>query len=244
MKQKLIITVLTLSLLLINAGAAFAYTGWLSSNWYSQYYNSQPDPQPVPQPTPAPVPDPQPAPTPTPAPQPEPAPAPAPTPNTGTGWLSSQWWANYNNPAPVPAPAPAPEPQPNNTGSLTGQERHMLDLINAERLKRGIPAVKLDMGITNVARMKSQDMVDNGYFAHNSPTYGRVNDMLKSQGVPFKMAGEILAKTSDVDRALELYMGSAIHRANLLSAAYTHAGVGVVNKSYGGVMVTVMFAQR
>lgn len=234
MKRKLIILV-TLTVLMLNTGAAYAYTGWLSSDWYSQYYSNyqpQPAPQPVPEPEPAPIP------------QPQPDPEPAPVPNNG-GWLSPQWYAGYFNQAPVPSPVPSQPEQPkSSTGSLTVQEQRMLSLINAERAKRGIPAVKLDMAITDAARLKSQDMVDNGYFAHNSPTYGRVNELLRSQGVQFGFAGEILAKTSSVDRALELYMGSSIHRANLLSAAYTDAGVGVVSRPYGGVMVTVMFVQR
>ncbi len=40
---------------------------------------------------------------------------------------------------------------------------------------------------------KSQDMIDNNYFSHNSPTYGSPFDMLKKFGISYKTAGENIA---------------------------------------------------
>ena len=48
----------------------------------------------------------------------------------------------------------------------------MFNLINAQRTKNGLPALKIDLEVQNVARIKAQDMVNNNYFSHNSPTYG------------------------------------------------------------------------
>ena len=45
-----------------------------------------------------------------------------------------------------------------------------------------------------MARYKSQDMHDRGYFAHNSPTYGSPFDMIKSFGLSYRTAGENIAK--------------------------------------------------
>ena len=264
MKRKsMILTVCTLVLLVFSTTSTAFAAGWLSPEWYQQYYSSQQNTNAEPATSPQPEADPQTAePNPTPAPKPAPAPEPTPQPEpvkpatrTGYGWLSSNWYNNYyGNQPTTPEPTPAQKPatgqaadntsQPNQApNGLIAEEQRMLDLINAERAKAGISAVKLDMSVTNVARLKSQDMVDNGYFAHQSPTHGNVNDMLDDAGVNYKYAGEILAKTSTPERALALFMGSSIHRANILSSGYTHAGVGIVRNG-SGIMVTVMFVKR
>lgn len=252
MKARLsLVTVLVVTLTMFCFSSTAFAIGWLSPEWYARYYQPQ-----QPEPTPEPAPQPEPAPEPEPAPQPEPTPDNTPGQNeqtsepnsrTSTGWLSKAWYEKYygsQQASPEPTPEPAPEKPDNNSAGLTAQEQRMLELINRERTRRGIPAVKLDMAITEIARLKSQDMIDNNYFAHKSPTYGRVNNMLDAAGVKYRMAGDILAKTSTVDRALELYMGSSIHQAHLLLRSYTHAGVGIKERPGGGIMVTVIFVQR
>ncbi|MDI6871854.1 MAG: CAP domain-containing protein [Bacillota bacterium] len=47
-----------------------------------------------------------------------------------------------------------------------------MELINADRAKNGLPALALNVALARVAHLKAQDMAENGYFAHNSPTYG------------------------------------------------------------------------
>jgi len=238
MKRRTLVLILVVSTFFIFSitGTALA-AGWLTPEWYAQYHQTHPAPGPEPAPLPEPTPDP--------APQPDPAPGIG----TSMGWLSPQWYEKYYGNQPT-APAPTPEPAPGKPGQpddgssgLTTQEQRMLDLINAERTKRGLSPVQLDMGITEAARLKSQDMVDNNYFAHVSPTYGRVTDMLDAVGEDYKMAGDILAKTRSVDRALALYMGSPVHRMHLLHPDYTHVGVGVVPNG-SGVMVSVFFVKR
>ncbi|MDI6870636.1 MAG: CAP domain-containing protein [Bacillota bacterium] len=130
-------------------------------------------------------------------------------------WLARDW-----TPAPAPVPAPGSY-QP------TQAERLAVDLINADRAKNGLPALTLNSDLAKVAHVKAEDMALNGYFDHNSPTYGSPFDMMRQFGISYRAAGENIARASSVERAEELFLNSSGHRANILSTTYTQVGVGV-----------------
>ncbi len=189
-------------------------------NWFNNVVTwTQPSQaQPVPSPTPAPQP------TPTPVPQPTPAPTPKPT------------------PAPTPKPTPAPSTGSGQTSGyqLSASEQKMVDLVNQERAKAGVPPLKVDLELSRVARIKSQDMRDNNYFSHTSPTYGSPFDMMKSFGISYRTAGENIAKHSSVESAHAGLMNSDGHRKNILNPNFTHIGIGIVDGRY----YTQMFIGR
>jgi len=85
----------------------------------------------------------------------------------------------------------------NNSGStsesFSAYQKEVVDLVNIERAKAGLNPLTLDSSISNVATKKSQDMIDDNYFSHNSPTYGSPFDMLKKFGISYKTAGENIA---------------------------------------------------
>ena len=117
----------------------------------------------------------------------------------------------------------------------------MLDLVNQERIKAGLPAFKVDSRLVTLARQKSQDMYQNNYFAHTSPTYGSAYDMEKKAGISARVMGaENIAKSATVTRAHDLLMNSAGHRANILDSRHDTIGIGIISTS-GGVYVTQLF---
>lgn len=130
-----------------------------------------------------------------------------------------------------------------NTGNttLSSDELEVFNLINQQRTKNGLPALKIDDEVQNVARIKAQDMVDNNYFSHTSPTYGSPFDMLKSFGVTYKSAGENIAGNSSNSGAVNAWMNSEGHKANILSNNYNYTGIGVVNSPKYGKMYVQMF---
>ena len=102
-------------------------------------------------------------------------------------------------------------------------------LVNAERAKYGLAALTPDETLCSYARVKSQDMHDQGYFSHTSPTYGSPFDMMRSFGVSYRSAGENIAMGySTPEAVVAAWMNSEGHRANILSANYTTLGVGYV----------------
>ena len=106
--------------------------------------------------------------------------------------------------------------------------------MNVERAKYGLAALTEDASLTRTARMKSQDMHDNRYFDHNSPTYGSPFDLMKAQGIRYRTAGENIAMGYATPEAVvSAWMNSSGHRANILNASYTKIGVGyVANGNY------------
>ena len=119
----------------------------------------------------------------------------------------------------------------------------MMNLLNFDRKNNGRAALALDEELSRIARIKSADMRDRGYFAHESPTYGNVREMLKRFGYAFTAAGENIAHHANVDKAQAAFMSSQGHRANILSAAWTKVGIGIVFDRSGYIYATQIFAK-
>ena len=108
-------------------------------------------------------------------------------------------------------------------------EQQVAVLVNEQRAANGLAPLALSEELSNAARAKSQDMHDNNYFSHTSPTYGSPFDMLKSFGISYRAAGENIAMGySSPEAVVNAWMNSAGHRANILSSSYTQIGVGYV----------------
>jgi uncharacterized YkwD family protein len=102
-------------------------------------------------------------------------------------------------------------------------------LVNEQRAKNGLAPLTLNEKLSDVARTKSQDMHDNNYFDHTSPTYGSPFDMMHSFGINYRAAGENIAMGYATPEAVMTgWMNSPGHRANILNASYTQIGVGYV----------------
>ena len=128
-----------------------------------------------------------------------------------------------------------------NTSGLTADELETFNLINQQRAQNGLPALKIDAEVQRVARIKAQDMVNNNYFSHTSPTYGSPFDMLKSFGISYRSAGENIAGNSSNSAAVNAWMNSSGHRANILNSSFNYTGVGVVTGSKYGKIYVQMF---
>ncbi len=128
--------------------------------------------------------------------------------------------------------------------NLSNMERRMVNLVNDERRKNNLPALKVDSKLTAVARKKAQDMVENDYFSHYSPTYGSPFDMLDRFGIEYLNAGENLAANSSVERAHSSLMGSSGHRQNILSKKFTKVGIGIKKSDKYGYIFVQMFINQ
>lgn len=127
------------------------------------------------------------------------------------------------------------------TTSMDANEKEVFDLINKQRTNNGLEALKIDNEVQRVARIKAQDMVNNNYFSHTSPTYGSPFDMLKSFKVSYKTAGENIATNSSNSGAVNAWMNSSGHKANILNSNFNYTGIGVVSSSKYGKIFVQMF---
>lgn len=127
------------------------------------------------------------------------------------------------------------------TSSLTADELETFNLINQQRANNGLSALKVDSELQRVARIKAQDMVNNNYFDHNSPTYGTPFNMMKNFGISYKTAGENIAGNSSNSAAVTAWMNSSGHRANILNSSYNYTGLAVVSSPRYGKIYVQMF---
>lgn len=160
----------------------------------------------------------------------------------GTGQQPGQQPAPQPQPQPTPEPTPSPAPAPSD--GLTAREQQMLDLINKDRIAYGLQPLQADLRLTALARLKSQDIVNNNYFDHVSPTYGTAFDMFRANNISFLRGGENLSKAGNVLVSHMRLMNSTNHRANLLTPQFTHVGIGIVDNQPSGIVVTEMFIQK
>ncbi len=127
------------------------------------------------------------------------------------------------------------------TSELTADEREVFNLINAKRVANGLYALTINDELQNVARIKAQDMVDNNYFSHTSPIYGSPFDMIKKFGISYKTAGENIAGDSSNSDAVDAWMNSSGHKANILNSNFNSTGIGVVKSPKYGKIFVQMF---
>ena len=113
--------------------------------------------------------------------------------------------------------------------AVSKYEKEVVELVNEIRRDYGLSPLKLNTKLSAVARLKSADMRDKGYFSHTSPTYGSPFDMIKSFGIKYKTAGENIAIGYKTPQAVvDGWMNSQGHRANILNSSFTEIGVGYV----------------
>lgn len=150
-------------------------------------------------------------------------------------------------PAPAATTAPAPTAAPATgattpvTGNMSADESKMISLVNQDRASNGLKPLTFDAGLRAGALAHSQDMADNNYFSHTSPTQGDFNTRIKAAGVQYNGAGENIAEYGSVESAETAFMNSPGHRANILGD-YTRIGIGIVNHN-GSYYITQWFAK-
>jgi uncharacterized protein YkwD len=146
--------------------------------------------------------------------------------------------------APTAKPTPAPTAPDNYTPvSVSAQEQLAANLLNQDRANNGLSALTLDPELCRIARIKSTDMYQNNYFAHQSPTLGNAGDLLRSNGYKFSGWGENIAHHANVTKAQAAFMSSDGHRKNILGSQWTKMGIGVALDANGFIYETQIFVR-
>lgn len=160
-------------------------------------------------------------------------------------------------PSPAPAITPAPSSQPaapvkpaapaKAAVQPTAEELRSIELVNQERVKRGLNPLVLDPTLIVVAREHSREMMDKKYFSHQSPTSDLKTPMdryLKVVPRPeYACVGENLFYCTivDVNRGHNAFMNSPTHRDNVVFPRYEKIGVGIVKNERGEFWITQMY---
>jgi len=125
----------------------------------------------------------------------------------------------------IPPPLRAEEEAPGAFLTRVG----VIEWTNLQREKYGLPSLKESAKLNLSAELKVQDMFQNQYFGHESPSGEGVADLAEKFTYKFLAIGENLALGNfQNDKALvDGWMDSSGHRANILSSSYQEIGVAV-----------------
>lgn len=129
--------------------------------------------------------------------------------------------------------------------NFSSLEAQILSLINSTRASHGLSTLSPNQMLTDLARMRSSDMVSRNYFSHHSPDGRNIKHLFADYGITYSNFGENLGNASPAsygspEAFLNAWMNSSSHRANMLKSNYSLIGVGVIDGG-GRRVVTVLF---
>jgi uncharacterized protein YkwD len=133
--------------------------------------------------------------------------------------------------------------------NATSDERRAFELSNAERRARGESSLVWDAELTRMARLHSENMARQNFFDHTNPQGENMTMRARACGVcGWSAIAENIAYNSGYDDpaafAVERWLASPKHRANMLRDGFTHSGVGVARAADGRVYFTQVFVTR
>jgi stress response protein SCP2 len=127
-------------------------------------------------------------------------------------------------------------------GGAAGVLGEVVDRTNAERTRRGLRPLTVDTRLAAAAQAHSADMVQRGFFAHESPDGRQVWDRAVAAGYAYrKVAENIAAGQRSAEEVVRGWMESPGHRANILDGDLTQIGVGRAEGGSYGVYWTQVF---
>ena len=135
-----------------------------------------------------------------------------------------------NRPEETPDNTPEQTPEEDNDASQGDYASQVVALVNAERAKYGLSALKVDSRVQQAAQVRAKETVQS--FSHTRPNGSSFSTALTEAGVSYTRSGENIAYgQSTPQQVVQAWMNSSGHRANILSSSYTTIGVGytVVN---------------
>jgi uncharacterized protein YkwD len=136
--------------------------------------------------------------------------------------------------------------------ALTPLESGVLVDINNFRRAHQLPPLKFSTRLTAAARAHTQEMAQQGYFAHDSANgsafWRRIQGFYTSSPWRYWSVGEnLLWSSPDVSprHALEMWLASPEHKANLMNARWREIGVAALHEAaapgvFKGLDVTIV----
>jgi len=142
--------------------------------------------------------------------------------------------------------APSASPSLAEAGDI---ERRVFEQTNLARVQHGLPALTWDPDICRMARTHSESMARLNYFSHDTPDGQHLRDRARAAGIfTYTVLGENIAYNQGYDDpgafAVERWMASEKHRANILSTEFRAMAIGTYVAPDGSVFLTQTFITR
>jgi hypothetical protein len=119
---------------------------------------------------------------------------------------------------------------PPTAGAQGGAAGSFVSRINGLRASKGLAPLQVDGQLTGLAQDWADHLADIGRLEHAS-------DLSAGVSASWTKLGENVGLGGSVDEVFNAFVNSAPHYANLTDPAFTHVGVGVVERN--GVLYTV-----
>jgi len=132
---------------------------------------------------------------------------------------------------------------------MTSLGNALLVGVNQRRIDAGLPPLKTNAELTEIAQLRAEDMVVRDYFGHTDPVSGAalVEPLIRSAGFTGRVAENIYATNAPrptlVDQVVTAWFNSPSHRTSLLDPELRFTGVGLAGDGSWWKICQV-FAQR
>ena len=133
-----------------------------------------------------------------------------------------------------------------NTVTYSAYANEVLRLVNIERANVGVAPLVLDEALCNAANMRAIEMDCTGVFGHKRPNDNSCFEVYDICNVEWQSAcGENIAGgQATPEEVMKSWLGSAGHKANILSPEYTKMGLGYSNSGCGAGSYSHYWAQE
>jgi uncharacterized protein YkwD len=112
-------------------------------------------------------------------------------------------------------------------------ERELLDKANTDRVRAGLPPLKMDEGLVRAARAHASRMAAQKHISHQFSGEPSPSDRIAAvSNLHLQRTGENVAVAPNVEDAHDALMASPPHRDNLLSPKFNVAGFGVFREGH------------
>lgn len=125
-------------------------------------------------------------------------------------------------------------------------DQAIVDLTNQERIRQGLATLRMEERLSQAARLHAEQLVRAGHLDHVLPDaqYPRPEDRLAAAGYPWQAYGENLAfGYPDARSAVDGWMNSPGHRANIVGTAFTEIGAGHARDANGRIYYAQVFGR-
>lgn len=118
----------------------------------------------------------------------------------------------------------------------------VLELINEVRQNAGLQTIRMDTGLLDCAMKRAAECLVYTNENHTRPNGKKYRSILDENEIEYgKMGENIAGGYADASEAMEAWMSSEAHKANILSAEFTAAGVGCFVLADGSMFWTQIF---
>jgi len=117
----------------------------------------------------------------------------------------------------------------------------LVELTNEKRESLGLNSLENNEVLQEAAYLKAQDMIENGYFSHESPSGISPWRWFEKAGYNYRAAGENLGiGFLDSEEIYRAWYDSPSHRENLLNPLYKDIGIAVLKGDFHGSETTIV----